>query len=142
MAGREPALGDELLEVAGKLEQAEEVRDGGAVFAGAMADLVVAEVKFACEAFESQGGFDGVEVLALDVLDEGDFEEAVVGEFLNDDGDFGHSGELGGAPAAFAGHELVAVAGAADHEGLDDAVGADGLGEFLQAVVLEDAAGL
>ena len=41
--------------------------------------------KFAAEAVEGRGRFDGVQILALDVLDEGDFEQALVGDFLNDD---------------------------------------------------------
>ena len=88
------------------------------------------------------GDFDGVEVLALDVLDEGDFHQAVVGEVLNDDGDFLEAGDLGGTETAFAGDQLVVAGGFADDEGLDDAVLADGLGQFLEALGLEDGAGL
>ena len=40
--------------------------------------------EFAAEPVEGVGGFDRVQVLALDVLDEGDFEQAVVGDFPDD----------------------------------------------------------
>ena len=39
------------------------------------------------QALEGDGRLDGVEVFALDVLDQGDFEEAVVGDVLDDDRD-------------------------------------------------------
>ena len=48
------------------------------------------------------------------------------------------SRKLGGAPAAFTGHQLVAVAALADYQRLDDSVGADGLRQFRKLSVLED----
>ena len=44
----------------------------------------MAEIHFACQTFQRLGGFDGIQILALDVLDECDFEDAVIGIVLND----------------------------------------------------------
>ena len=142
VSGAEFGVGDHLLEVLGQLEEADEVDDGGAVFAGAEADLFGAEIQLGGHAGEGGGGFDGVEVFALDILDQGNFEEAVFGDFADDDGDLFDSGEFGSAPAALACHQLVVSLELTDHQGLDDAVTADGLREFGEAFRLKDAAGL
>jgi hypothetical protein len=135
-------VGEEGLDVSGEFEETEHVGDGGAVLACALGDLLVAEVVLLIEAFEGVGDFDGVEIFALDVLDESDFHEAVVGEVLDDGGDMGERGEFGGTPASFTGDELVGIAGAADDDWLDDTVFADGLGEAAEAFGVKDAAGL
>ena len=81
VAGGEAALGDELLQIRRQLEQAHEIDDGGAVFAGALADLLGAESAVRGPGGRKRyGGFDRVEILALDVLDQRDFEQAVIGD--------------------------------------------------------------
>jgi hypothetical protein len=104
--------------------------------------LFVGEVIFFGEALKGVGHFDGVEVFALDVFDEGDLHEAVIGEVLDDDGDLGEASDFGGAEAAFAGDELVVGAIAADDEGLNNAVFVNGLSEFGEAIFLEGGTGL
>jgi hypothetical protein len=142
MAHGEALFGDELLHLEGKAEQAQHVRDSRSILAGALGDLLVREAEFAVKALESVSNFDGIEVLALDVLNEGDFHEAVVGEFLDDDGDLVEAGNAGCPEAALAGDKLVSIAGAADNKGLDDAVLADGLSKLLKALRGERGAGL
>ncbi len=61
---------------------------------------------------------------------------------LNHNGNIREAGEFGRAPSALPRNQLIAGAGAADDEWLDDSVGADGLGELRQAVRVEDAARL
>ena len=69
------------------------------------------------------GFFDRVEVFALNVFDERDRQQLVFWNVSNDYGNFEETGALRGAPAAFAGHDLVATVDAPDHDRLDDAVG-------------------
>jgi hypothetical protein len=142
MTHGEPVFGEQDLDFVRQLEEPDHVRDGGTIFAGAAADFLVAEVVLASEAVVGDGDFDGVKVLALDVFDEGDFEEFFVGEILDNDGNRVESSHAGGTPAALAGDELVAVISAANDEGLDEAVGADGVGEFAEALFDEDRTGL
>jgi hypothetical protein len=52
---------------------------------------------------------DGVEVGALDVLDDGDLEELLVAVVAHEDGTSARPAFLGGAPAALAGDDLVAA---------------------------------
>jgi hypothetical protein len=51
---------------------------------------------------QRRAGFNGVEVFALDVLNQADLEQAFVLNLVNDRGDFVEAGHLGRAPAAFA----------------------------------------
>jgi len=67
---------------AGSLRRAEGVGYGATVLAGATGDVVVAEVELAREAVEGMGDFDGVEILALYVLDQRDFEQVLIGNML------------------------------------------------------------
>src|SRR5690606_19483414 len=113
---------------------------GGAVLACPLGDLFVGEAELAVEALEGVGHLDGVEVLALDVLDERDLHQAVVGEFLDDDGNLVKAGHAGGSEAALASDELVGVAVAADDQRLDDAILANGLRELLEALWRESGA--
>ena len=53
------------------------------------------------------GGFDGVQVLALDVLDQRQLQHLRIGDFLNHHRNFGQSSQLGRSPAALAGDNLV-----------------------------------
>jgi hypothetical protein len=73
-----------------------------------------------------------VEVLALDVLDEGHLQQLLVGDLADDDRNAQQPGNLCGAPAALAGDDLEALADAPDDDRLDDAVGADRLGQLLE----------
>jgi hypothetical protein len=142
VAHRKAVLGKQKLDFRRELEQPDHVGDGGAVLARAAADLFVAEFVLACEAVIGGGHFDGVQILALDIFDQGNFEEFLIGELLDYHRDLCQSGQAGCAPAAFAGDEFVAVGLSAHDDGLDDAVGPDGVGKFAEALLLEDGARL
>ncbi len=84
--------------------------------------------------------FDGVEVGALDVLDDGEFEDFLVVEAADDDRHRVQARTLGGAPAAFAGDDLIhllVVGIDTDDDRLDETLGADRLGEFCQFIFTE-----
>jgi hypothetical protein len=134
MAHGEAVLSEEILDVGGELEEAEGVGDGATVLAGATGDVIVAEVELVREAVEGMGDLDGVEILALYVLDQRDFEQVLIGNMLDHGRDVGKAGEFPGAPAAFASDELIAIAEGPNDERLNDAIGQDGIGEFLEAI--------
>jgi hypothetical protein len=54
--------------------------------------------------------FDRVQVGALDVLDDRDFQHLGIVEVPHDDGQFVNLRPLGGPPAPFAGNDLIAIA--------------------------------
>jgi len=138
----EAGVGEEVLDVFVEVEEAHGVGDGGAGLADALGDFLLFEAELACEAGISGSFLDGVEVGALEVFDEGHFEDLAVGGLALDDGDGFEAEFSGGAPAAFAGDEFELSVDAADDEGLDDAVLADRLEEFVEGVVREAGAGL
>ena len=91
------------------------------------------------------GFLDGVEVLALEVLDQGGGHGFGVGEVAHQGRHFVQPGGLGGAPAAFAGDDLEPVRRVGigtGEEGLEDAAGSDGVDEFRERVGIDRAARL
>ena len=60
--------------------------------------------------------FKRIEVRALDVFDERDFERFAVAEFADEHRDVMHAGALRGAPAPFARDDLVVAALALAHD--------------------------
>src|SRR5579885_697790 len=91
------------------------------------------------------GFLERAQILALDVLDEGDFERFAVLEFADDDRDFVELCHLRRAPAPLAGDDLVGVRRLrmAPHEKrLQHALLADRLGERLQRLLVEALARL
>ena len=126
----------------GKLEQAQEVGDRGAVLAGALGHLLLGEAEVAGEALEGAGLLDRVEVLALEILNDGDLHRLLVGDLADDGGDGGLAGALRGEPAALAGDELEASGVLADGDGLDDSGDLDGIGELVEGDFVEVGAGL
>ena len=77
------------------------------------------------------GFFDGVEVLALDVLDEGDLERFRLRHVADDDRQLVQARPLRGAPSPLAGDEEVSVAVPADEQWKEHAAAADRLAQFL-----------
>src|SRR5262249_12323165 len=139
VAGRELAFAQEIQNVRRKLEQADEIHDGAAVFAGSLTDVLGAQVQLGEHRRQCLRGFDGIEILALDVLDERNFHQAIVGNIADDDRDHSDARELRGAPTPLAGDKLIPLADFSDYQRLDDAVGTDRLREFLEAFFLEYA---
>ena len=93
---------------------------------------------FVDEPLHAEGDFDGVEVLPLDVLDEGHGVEIFVVDLADVGGQGPEVGTLGRAPAAFAADDdIFAVVGLLDRDGLDDAQLADRIGQFVERLLVE-----
>ena len=82
------------LHLCGELEQPEVVGDGGAVLADLLRESVLRQVVLLDEVLVGQGYFDGVEVLALNVLDEGHLHHVFVVGRAHVGGYGGESGHL------------------------------------------------
>ncbi len=142
VAGGDFSLFDEVLDGGLELEEADGVGDGGAVFAGSLGDLLLGEVEFVGEALEGVRLLDWVEIFALEILDERHLHCHTFRYVADDDGHAVQLGALGGAPTTLAGDELIAAGAATDDQWLDDAAGADRLGELLESLFAEAGAGL
>ena len=83
--------------------------------------------------------FEGVQVGAVDVLEQGIAEHRVVAGVAHDGRDGVLADGLGGAPAAFTHDQLVrAVAEVAHHDGLEEADLADRELQLLERLLVED----
>ena len=133
LSGAEGQLG-----LSGKVEQTEVVGDGGAVFADALAELLVGELALLYKGVVGEGYLHGVEVFALDVLHQCHFHHLAVGGYTDVGGEFGKACELGGTETTLTGDELIFVIGHTPNgNGSDDALFTDGLGQFLECGVVE-----
>ena len=114
MAGGDRARGEQGAAVLGQLGQAQRVGDVAAALADDAGDVGVGVAVIGGELRVAVGLFERVEIGALDVLDDGDFERLAVAGLDDEDRDFVQAGALGGAPAPFAGDDLVGVGDARD----------------------------
>src|ERR1700735_3064982 len=142
VASGEAAVLDEIEDGLLEAKQTDEICDGGAVLTSALRDLFLGEAEFGAEAVEGAGLFDGVKMLALKIFDKGHLDGGFFGHVAKDHRDARKLGALCGAPASFAGNQLIAQADATDHERLDDAAGANRLREFLERFLTEPSARL
>ena len=111
----------------------------------AVGDVFLRQVELVGEAAIGERFFDRVQILALDVFDQRHLEQRLLlarRDVADDDRNAQQAGELRGAPAAFAGDDLEAIADLADDDRLDDAVGADRLRQLLEPRVVHVAARL
>ncbi len=133
---RDRAVADESPDAIRQLQYAQEVGDGRAVLADGIGDLLLGERELVDEALVSERLVQGVEVGALEVLDQGEREHFAIVERLDDGRDLGPAEAGGGAKASLAGDEFEAACrNGADGDGLEEPAGADGVfefGEFLR----------
>ena len=111
--------------------------------ADALGDVVMREPELFDEPVQTARLLNGIEVGALQVLDEAEHELLVAAGFGADDRR--HAGEAGharGAPAAFAGDELVALEVPADEQRLQHAVLTNRLRELAERLRVEARAHL
>src|SRR5437016_535461 len=82
--------------------------------------------------------FKRIEIGALDILDERDFQGLAIREFTNEHGQFMDAGPLGSAPAAFTGDDFIfALASWPDNERLQKTLFPDGFRQLVELVVKE-----
>ena len=114
----------------------------GAGSPDAACDILLGESELIHELLEGARLIHRVEVRALEVLHQRESELLLLVRRAHDRGDGLQARELRGARAAFAGDQLIAAGHLRDHDGLDDAVLRDALGQGAQLFDLEAAARL
>src|SRR3546814_7163237 len=85
---------------------------------------------------------DRIEVFALDILDQRDFQRFRLVEIPDDGGDAVKLRALRRPPPAFSRDDLEPAAMGTDDDRLDHSALADAVGQFLQRALVEVAAGL
>ena len=109
MAHLELALLDERADGLRQVEQAQQVRHRGARAADGIGGLLVRELELADQARQRERLLERVQVLALDVLDQGERDGVLVVDAPQHGRDLVQARHLRGAPAALAGDDLVAL---------------------------------
>ena len=126
-----------------QLEQTQGVGHRCALLANAVGHGFLGEMAFLDEALVAEGGFDGIQILPLDILHKGHLQHALVVRFADVCGNHTHAGHTARLETAFAADYLVAVFGDLAHrDGLDEPEGADAGGQFFQGLRIKRAAGL
>ena len=138
MTHRNALLREPALHLRRQLQQPHAIGHGRATLADFLRDVFLAQAKFLGEAGEGVRFFDRVEVFALEILDERELEDILVGSFADDDRRFHEPNLLRSTPAAFTGDELVGIPALPGNERLDDAVLLDGSDELLEMFVAEN----
>ena len=145
VAGGECAVADFGLYGRGEVHQPQCIGHMAAGFADGLAEGFLRETELVDHTAVALRLFDGVEVLSLEVLDEGRGHGFGFVEWADECGDFVQSGALGGPPAPFAGDDLIVTGSGgmgASEDGLQDAARANGFGQFFQSRRLHGSAGL
>jgi hypothetical protein len=109
-------------------QQSQRVGDCCAVLSDVACEGFLGEVVAVYERFVRVRLFYGIQILSLDVFDEGDFEGFLVGGFPDCGGDAVEARFLRRSPTAFARDNLKFLSGATDEDGLEDSVCRDGGG--------------
>ena len=102
------------------------------LFADLEGDVLLGELELPDQLRVTLGFLQGIEVLALQILDEGQLEDGAIIGLADDDGHVRQTQELGCPPAPLAGDEFEMAVAFADDQRLDDSLFADGVREFAQ----------
>ena len=137
VSGRELPFFDPLLDLLVELEQTNRVRHRSAVFPGPLRDGILRQVKFVHQSLKRTRRFYGIQILALNVLDEGHFEREFVGHLPHNGRDFVEPSALRCAPAALAGDQLKARTDRPQDQRLNDSAGLNGARQFVKGLLVE-----
>src|ERR1700722_8296470 len=138
VARAEPPRRDAFLNGRRQVQQPQGIADMRARPAYLAREFFVGSAEIIEELLVGRGLFQRVELLAVQVLDQGVSEQVVVLGLLDDRADLGQPGPLGGPPPAFAHDELVpAGSGGANHHRLQETDLPDGFGELVEGVLVE-----
>ena len=88
MADRQPAVADEILDRQRQFQQPQRVGHDGAAFADLAGDFLLGELELFGQLRVAVGFLDGVEIFALEIFDERQFQHRAVIGLADDDGDF------------------------------------------------------
>src|SRR5207245_1479931 len=99
------------------------------------------QAKIAQQPLDRAGFLDRIQVGALQVLHQGQFEpllEPAATAGVNDDRDLAETGDLRGAQPAFAGDQLEAIQALAHQQRLENAVHPDRVGQLLRGITVRN----
>ena len=132
VSGSDASIFNQVLDRLFKLQEADGVRNGGSVFAGAVGNILLSELEIGHQAFKCPRLLEGIEILALNIFNQGDLERLRLRDLADDCGNARQTRALRRSPAALAGNELIAGPVRAQDERLDYAARADRARQLLE----------
>jgi len=139
---RDAPIGDRGLHDRGQIEQAQRVGDRRARTSDTFRDGLVRQTEVVDQPTEAVRGLDRVEILTLQVLDQGQFESLTVVEVADDGRDPLETRRHGGADATLPRDQLVTVKRLGHEHRLEHTVFADARGQRRHLSIAEPAARL
>ena len=131
-------LANGLLRVVLQVKETECVGDRASVHAHTLCDLLVAQAELVDEPPKRLGLLHRVEVLALEVLDDGPLGKLTIIQVPHNGGHSVEPGQLRSPPATLTGNELVTAGRIRpDHNRLHQAVLSNGLSQTCQLVLID-----
>ena len=142
VAWRELLLLDELAYAARQPEKSQQIGDGGTILTDTLRDLFLRVAELADEAAIGPGFFYGIQLFALDVLDERDLEHLPIVYIADDHGNAPQAGSFCRSPPTLPRYDLKPGTHAPREDGLHNSMLRHGLGEFPELGFVHVLAGL
>src|SRR6266849_2502565 len=142
VADGQAAVAQVILPCGRELQQTQRIGHDRAAFANFAGDFLLAQLELFNEFRVTAGFFQRIEVFALEIFDQCQFQHRAVIGLAHEHRDFLEAQELRRAPPALAGDQFKLVIPLADHQRLDDALFLDRISEFAQRFGREILAGL
>ena len=132
MTDAQASLGQVSLNFLFKLHESHRIGNGCPTLADATGDIFLGEAEFLGKAAIGGGFLDRIEPFALEILDESQLQDFLIGGLADNDGSLVKAYFQRGAEAAFTGYEFVFSCGKADDQRLDDSPFTDGFNKFVK----------
>ena len=116
MRGRDATLDEKSLHGCWKVEQPQSVADRDAVAPEALAELLLCQIALVQQLLIRGSLFDRIQVLSMNVLDEGSLERSAIVRFYDHDRYLGQSGALCGTQTTLTHDQLVAIIPCGTHQ--------------------------
>ena len=122
MTDGKTAIANINLNIRRQVEQPQGIGHHGATLADLGGGFFLGQFELFDELRESKGLFQRIQILALKILDQGQFQNRFVVRDPDDDRHLSQSGHLRGPPAAFSRDQFKTIILGADNQGLDNAL--------------------
>jgi len=133
---------DERLDFVRETKEPQGISDRSSIAADAAGDLLLGQSQPFDEPLIGLGFLDGIEVFALDVLNEREFQHLFIRDIADDGRDLQRSSQLSRSPSAFPSDDLIAKATATHDDRLYQAVSADRISQLAQPLFIISSARL
>src|SRR5262245_54789984 len=128
MSGRDLSILNRLPHLTGQLKEANEVGDGGSIEPDGLCDLFRVSAEFPTQPLKSEGLFNCIEVLSLDVLEQRELEHCSVVRLLPDrDRNLPQPRQSSRAPSTLTCDDLEVAAFPPNNDGLQNSDSANGV---------------